>query len=93
MGLSPAFRSSGPSAVLLPDSCLGERLSKPRTSFWTVLIFLFPPRSKLASCFWPALAQKVFRLWMAWTLLSCLDWFSSGVLAGLEEAETDPVEE
>lgn len=101
-GLAPVFcRTFGrslfdASALLLEGSCLGERWSKPSTSFWTVVILLpVPPRSRLAalgsSCFCPA--QKVFKSWTAWILWSRLDRSGSGVSAGLEGPETDPPEE
>lgn len=75
--------------------CRGERFRRPRTSRFAVLSF--PPRSARIGpecCCWVALAQKVLRLWIAWTFSSIeanLSRSISGASAGLERVE--PVEE
>lgn len=58
---------------------------------------MLPPPSSAAgegaSCLWPALVQKVLRRWMPCASASRLGRLSTGVLAGLEDAEADPAEE
>lgn len=96
---SPSSRSSRLSWVSLGEQCRGERFRRLSTSLlaearapgapWTALT---GPRC--CCCWAAALAQKVFRLWIAWTFSSITPLLSrskSGTSADVEQAE--PVEE